>query len=307
MRGAALAALLVASALVPSLAGQTRWRYEQPAGTPHTVPFANRLLTESSGVAVSRAQPGVLWTLNDSGNDPLLFATDTLGRDLGTFRVTGARNEDWEAIRVARCGPRTCLYIGDIGDNAERRHDIVIYRVPEPMVSRAGGSRPGGAPASRPTVRAAALRVRYPDGPHDAESLLVTPAGDLLLLTKSGRAIRLYRVPASAWGAGRTVVADSLGVIPIVPETASLRLVTDAALAPDGVRVAVRTYREIFFLRLRDDHLEPGEPARACDTFGVQLQGEGVDWLDQHTLVLTSENAFIQHGSVAVISCPAIQ
>lgn len=307
MTGAALAALLAGSVFAPSLAGQTTWRHEQPAGTPHTVSFANRLLTESSGVAVSRAQPGILWTLNDSGNDPLLFATDTLGRDRGTFRVTGARNEDWEAIRIARCGPRTCLYIGDIGDNAERRPDVLIYRVPEPMVARGGGPGAGVVPAMRPTSRVTELRVRYPDGPHDAESLIVTPAGDLLLLTKSGRAIQVYRVPASAWGAGRTVVADSLGAIPIVPETASLRLVTDAALAPDGVRVAVRTYREIFFLRLSDGHLEPDNPPRACDTFGIQLQGEGVDWLDRHTLVLTSENAFIQHGSVAVISCPAIQ
>jgi hypothetical protein len=32
-----------------------------------------------------------------------------------------------------------------------------------------------------------------------------------------------------------------------------------------------------------------------------------VDWLDQHTLVLTSEDAFIQGGSVAVITCPAIK
>jgi hypothetical protein len=306
MRGAALAALLLAPALMPSLAAQTRWQYEQPAGTPRTIPFANRLLTESSGVAVSRAQPGVLWTLNDSGNDPLLFATDTLGRDRGTFRVTGARNEDWEALRLARCGARMCIYIGDIGDNAERRHDVVIYRVPEPEVAHAG-ARSRATPSPRPTARATALRVRYSDGPHDAESLIVTPGGDLLLLTKSGRAIRLYRVPASAWGAGRTVIADSLGVVPIVPEAASLRLVTDAALAPDGRRVAVRTYREIFFLRLRGSHLEADNPPRACDTFGIQLQGEGVDWLDPHNLVLTSETAFIQRGSVAVISCPAIQ
>lgn len=309
MRGAALAALLlvaalplVAALLAPPLAGQIRWRYEEPAGTPHTIPFANRELKESSGVAVSRAQPGVLWSINDSGNDPVLFATDTLGQDRGTFTVAGATNEDWEAIRLAPCGTRACLYIGDIGDNEGNRHDIVIYRVPEPVAPRAAGGR---APP-RGTARATALRVRYPDGPHDAESLLVTPAGDLLILTKGGKAIRLYRVPASAWGARGTVIAESLGTVPIVPETASLRLVTDAALAPDGLRVAVRTYREIFFLRLTGRRLEPDDPPRACDTFGIQLQGEGVDWLDQHTLVLTSEAAFIQRGSVAVISCPAI-
>ena len=291
---AALAAQLVA---VP-LAAQTGWRYEAPAGTPHPVHFANPQLTESSGVAASRTQPGVLWTFNDSGNDPILFATDTLGRDLGTFRVTGAVNEDWEAIALGPCGSRQCLFVGDIGDNGERRPDVIVYRVPEPRLTR--GPR-------RATPPATALHVRYPDGPHDAESLILSRTGDLYIITKDGKHPLLYRIPASAWRGPRPVMADSLGPLPIETDLKSFRLVTDAALAPDGTRVAVRTYREIYFLRLVGRHLVPDDPPRACDTFGLQIQGEGVDWLDPHTLVLTSESAFIQGGSVAVITCPAIK
>jgi hypothetical protein len=33
-------------------------------------------LAESSGVAVSRTQPGVLWSHNDSGDGPTLYAID---------------------------------------------------------------------------------------------------------------------------------------------------------------------------------------------------------------------------------------
>ena len=293
---AALAAQLVA---VP-LAAQTGWRYEAPAGNPHTVPFANRQLTESSGVAASRTRPGLLWTFNDSGNDPILFATDTLGRDLGAFRVAGATNEDWEAMALGPCGTRQCLFVGDIGDNAERRRDVVIYRVPEPRLGGGGRTRRATAPAT-------ALHVRYPDGPHDAESLILSRAGDLFIITKDGKHPRLYRIPAAAWRTGRPTTADSLGPLPIETDMKSFRLVTDAALAPDGIRVAVRTYREIYFLRLAGRRLVPDDPPRACDTFGLQIQGEGIDWLDQHTLVLTSESAFIQGGSVAVITCPAIK
>ena len=296
-----LAAALAAQLVALPLAAQTSWSYEPPAGTPHTARFANPQLTESSGVAASRAHPGVLWTFNDSGNDPILFATDTLGRDLGAFRVTGATNEDWEAITLGRCGARQCLFVGDIGDNESRRPGVVIYRVPEPRLA-------GGARSRSVTAAATALHVRYPDGPHDAESLLFSRSGDLFIITKDGSHPRLYRIPAAAWTrTGRTVTADALGPLPIDTDMKSFRLVTDAALAPDGVRVAVRTYREIFFLRLTGGRLVPDDPPRACDTFGLQIQGEGVDWLDQHTLVLTSENAFIQGGSVAVITCPAIK
>src|SRR6266568_6264490 len=41
--------------------------------------FQSPRLVESSGVAVSRAYPGVLWTHNDSGDGPYLYATDLRG------------------------------------------------------------------------------------------------------------------------------------------------------------------------------------------------------------------------------------
>ena len=88
---------------------------------------------------------------------------------------------------------RPLLYVGDIGDNASRRASIDVYRVPEPRV---------GAAASAPAAR---LRLRYPDGAHDAEALLVDPLrGDLVIVTKVLGAARAYR--ASARLAGR--VAD---------------------------------------------------------------------------------------------------
>ncbi len=301
MRAAAAAALLAACLSVPSLPAQMPWQHEKPAGSPHAVAFANAELTESSGVAASRLQPGVLWTHNDSGNDPVIYATDTLGRDIGSFAVTGAINEDWEAISIGPCGTmrrESCLFIGDIGDNGSRRHDITIYRIPEPRVV------PGSA-RRRATARATALRARYPDGPRDAEAMFVSSAGNLYILNKGGGAIRLYGIPATSWRSRRPITLRALGRVPIVPESAALRLVTDASLSPDGVHVAVRTYREVFFLRLDRNRLIPGNPPRACDTFGIQLQGEGVAWLEADRLVLTAERAFVQPGSVAVVTCPA--
>jgi len=38
--------------------------------------FQSPRLIESSGVAVSHTYPGVLWTHNDSGDGPYLYATD---------------------------------------------------------------------------------------------------------------------------------------------------------------------------------------------------------------------------------------
>jgi hypothetical protein len=277
---------------------QSAWN-EVPAGEAHpSGSFQNPRLSESSGVAVSRKYRGVLWSLNDSGNPAWLFATDTLGRDRGTFAVTGATNVDWEAIAIAQCGSSDCLYIGDTGDNHERRPSVRLYRVREPVPNGGGGK-------ARPTAPAQRLELRYPDGPHDVEAIYVDQAGDSYLITKGGRAgVNLYRIPAAAWKAGNAM-AQPLGSLPIQTGWLGGMLVTDAALAPSGQRVAVRTYRTIFlFRRSPGGRLAPERGHPACSVAQLERQGEGAAWLDEHRLVLTSESTVGYPGTVALAQCP---
>jgi hypothetical protein len=295
-RGAGLVLALAALFVPLPTSAQSAWSVAPAVAHPTGI-FRNRLLQESSGVAPSRRHPGVLWTFNDSDNPPYLFATDTLGRDLGTFRVTGAENVDWEAMALARCGGSSCLYLADTGDNFERRSTVRLYRFPEP-------APPDNPVRLEATARAEAVEVRYPGGARDVEAMFVDANGDVYLISKGLLSpVRLYRVPASAWQTGR-VVADSLGSLPIDSGSDLGRLVTDAALAPDGVSVAVRTYREIYFFRLEDGRLHPASGSPACSLGGLEVQGEGVGWLDSETLVLTSERGYGPAGTVSLARCP---
>ena len=265
---------------------------QSPVQPRHTGTFRHPRLTESSGVAASRRQPGVLWTLNDSGNEPWIFATDTLGGDLGAFRVTGANDTDWEAIALGPCGRRQCLYIADTGDNGESRSEVRIYRVPEPALP----------PRSPATLLAEALELRYSDGPRDVEAAFVGGDGTVFLISKGrDRTARAYRVPPRAWSERGTVVAEALGGLPI--DTGGLgNLVTDAALSPAGDRVVIRTYLAVFLFALtrRNSLLPLGV---ACDASGLQVQGEGISWLDQRLMVLTSEGGFGTPGTIVVLGC----
>src|ERR1700690_4315423 len=88
------------------------------------------LLTEASGIAASRNNPGVLWTENDSGNAAVVYAIDSQGRNLGTYALPG--NTDNEDIGIGP-GPVTnvsYLYVTDIGDNNSDRANIAIYQSP---------------------------------------------------------------------------------------------------------------------------------------------------------------------------------
>src|SRR5689334_11793515 len=88
----------------------------------------NDAINESSGLVASHTSPGAYWTHNDSGDGPFIYAIDTRGESLGTFRVTGATNRDWEDI-ASGPGPqpnRWYLYIGDTGDNDRVRDEVVV-------------------------------------------------------------------------------------------------------------------------------------------------------------------------------------
>jgi hypothetical protein len=275
-------------------AGQRPWNVRNALEARRTGSFADRRLDESSGVAVSRRNPGVLWSHND-GPRPALYATDTLGAALGAVRIRGVV-DDWEDVALGPCGKETCLYLADTGDNRERRGWVKLLRIREPTLAEA---RRGSS------VAAEGVRFRYPDGAHDVEAMWVDPNGDAQLVTKgrSGEA-RQFRVPAAAWRTGKAV-AERLGALPIDVSRRLDGYITGAGLSPDGRLVALRTYRFVyFFQRGARGELQVPADAVVCALGGVDVQGEGVAWLDAERLVLTSERAVRPSGTVSIIRCP---
>lgn len=274
----------------------------QSAATQRTGEIRSPRIVESSGVAVSRAHPGVLWTHNDSGDRPFLYATDLQGRDRGALLVPGAGALDWEDLARGPCPTRqgTCLFIGDVGDNFETRPSVTVYAVPEP-------DPPAGPADTLRTTRApAVLRLRYADGAHDVEGMYVAPRDGALFLVSKGRSgtIRLYRVDRAAWGGDTLVTATGVQELPIRPHGGNGRLVTGAAIRQDGRLVAVRTAVDIYFFTpgVRGRLGPAGRPP--CRIGGDEYQGEAVDFLDDTTLVLTSEGGRGQPGTIHTIRCP---
>lgn len=260
--------------------------------------FENRRVTESSGVAVSRARADVLWTANDSGDGPYLYATTTAGDDLGTAHVAGAVALDWEDLDSGPCPlePGWCVFIGDTGDNLEVRPSVTIYAAPEPGI-------PSHPRDTVETAPAAALRVRYPDGPHDVEALFVTAEGVVHLVTKGrGGTVMVFRVPRRGWQTSGVVTAEFVQQLPIADVGRRGRWATGAAVSPSGRSVVVRTYGEIFrFVWTSDQQLASAGPP--CGIRGLEPQGEAIAFFGEERLVLTSEAGRTSPGSIHLVSC----
>jgi hypothetical protein len=278
----------------------------QAATVVQTGRFASRRVVESSGVAVSRAHPGVLWTHNDSGDGPYLYATDLRGTDRGFLLVPGAAAIDWEDMALGPCPTRagSCVYLADTGDNLEMRPWVTVYAVPEPDPPTGPGD------TLRTTAAPAILQLRYPDGSHDVEAIFVAPQGGALYLVSKGRSgsIAVYSVGRALWSArpDNVVTAERVQVLDIRPDAGAGRWVTGAAIRPDGRLVAIRTYGEVFFFHPGvGGRLTPaGE--RSCDIGRLDEPGggEAIDFLDDDGVVVTSEALPRRTGTIHRVVCP---
>lgn len=278
----------------------------QTATLVQTGAFASPRLRESSGVAVSRAHAGVLWSHNDSGDGPYLYATDLQGRDRGFLLIPGVDAIDWEDMALGPCPTRagSCIYIADTGDNLEGRPSVRVYAVPEPDPPTAPGD------TLRTTAAPAVLQFRYPDGSHDVEAIFVSPRDSALYLVTKGRSgsIGVYRVARAEWSvpAAAVVRATRLQVLDIRPDPGAGRWVTGAAVRSDGRLVAIRTYGEIYLFHPGvGGRLTPARE-RACALGGINEPGggEAIAFLDGATLVVTSEAGRGRAGTIHTLACP---
>jgi hypothetical protein len=246
-------------------------------------------IIESSGIAVSKCQPDVFWTHNDSGDGPFIFAIDPKGSNLGTWKVQGAENIDWEDIAEFKNASGQCfIYIGEIGDNNRKRAEHGVYRVKEPVVSSDAAKSDIKSPLE--TEPADSVKFTYPDGIFNAETLMVQPmTGDIYVLTKrhdspSG----VYKIKPQF---GSTVTAEKIAEIkvPSIPNG----FLTGGDIAPDGKHAVVCDYQAGYELALpagdpNFDDIWKQEP-KTID-LGDRKQGEAIGYgTDGNTLFATSE------------------
>jgi hypothetical protein len=243
-------------------------------------------LKSLSGIAVSRRNPGVLYVHND-GPQAVYFAINETGALLATFGVTGATVRDVEDIAVGPCPTGNCVYLADIGDNREPRPDYTILRMPEPPVDP-------NVPPAPTALTAERLLFRYPDGGHNAESLLVEPrTAALYVITKvdAGQRSAVYRLPA-AFGATSAAVATK--VTDLAVSDATSHPATGADAHPCGAGFLLRTKDTLFEFRI--PVTAPFEEAFQATPVAVPIakeeQGEAVAYSpDGRAYYMTSEGS----------------
>ncbi|HKF89678.1 MAG TPA: hypothetical protein VKB85_16590 [Propionibacteriaceae bacterium] len=205
----AIAAALLLAGLLPSTAFAQNVAFTVKDG---------RILS-SSGLARD-VNAGLYWTANETGDRGVVYGLTTTGAVRGTLNYR-AKPVDVEGLAVVN----DTLYVGDIGDRTRTRGLITVYRFDNP---RATGL----------TVTYRSYDFAFRDGPKDAETLLVTESGRILLVT-AGKNAAIYAGPRQP----SRQVLNRLTKVADAPDD-----ITDGAFLPGGKKIALRSNRTVYIL-----------------------------------------------------------
>ncbi|MGW1998375.1 hypothetical protein [Embleya sp. NPDC001921] len=244
MRG--LGALTAAVALVVAVPASAA------ADSDVLLTIKDERVTESSGLVASAQHPDVYWTHNDSSDAPRIYAIGKDGATKATITLSGVDARDWEAITVGKDDAgKPALFVGDIGDNLHGKWpEVWIYRFAEP------------ATLADATVKPTKFRVKYDNGPRDAEALLLDPRTNKLYIASKEAEGGLYEQPEQL---------SATGINTFKRIAAGGSTVTDGAFAPDGSRFVLRGYFSATVFAA------PGKELAGVSV-PIQRQGESVAW-----------------------------
>jgi hypothetical protein len=210
-------------------------------------------ISEASGLAASRRNPGIWWVHNDGPNSaqPVpasVYALDNKGKITATLDLTGATNVDWEDLDAVTIGATSYLWVADVGDNGKVRPNVQLYRIAEPLLTTNGE-----VIAVAPDV----VTLSYPGGAqYNVETTFVDPTnGDLYLVTKEAPAL-VFKAAAAALQPGATVTLGApIATIDTVDHNnRPAAKATGGDMSADGSVLAIKTLDRTFVW-----HRSPGQ------------------------------------------------
>lgn len=247
----------------------------------------NSALSEASGLAASRVNPGYFWSHNDSGNPNVLYYFDDTGKGLREFELVGTQNRDWEDMAiVGESDGSATVYVADFGDNNAAYTDYTIYWFREPVVNARTLSKISNVNS---------IKFKLPDGARDMECLLIDQkTKDIFIVSKRENNKRLYKISASNVVPSARVQAEFVQElsfsIPIIadPRVVSVNFISGGAISADNSEILIKNYFEMHYWKLSSGESIPSALKRPpikvtyaginSDGTGQEIQGEAVSF-----------------------------
>lgn len=210
----------------------------------------SRTLDEISGIAASSINKDIYYVHNDSGDTSRFFAITPNGKLKSTIYFKGDPDDvtgvdDFEDIAVGP-GPvpgKSYVYAGDIGDNYSKRTLVAIFRIEE--------SRKW-ATDSVVHAKSVPLHLIYPDGPKDAETLMIDPVGKLLyIISKRHDTVGVYSAPLNYKPNDTLIMTKRCKLF--FDGLKPFKWITGGDISKDGQQILVKSYSKVYYWKRKDN------------------------------------------------------
>lgn len=253
---------------------------------PYSVISDTDVVNENSALALSNKYK-ILWTLNDSGADAIIYPIDFNGKIIKPswvkkyhgIKIKDAVNIDWEALTI---DDEDNILISDIGNNYNYRKDLAIYKIAEPNPY-----------LTNETTIIAKYIVRYPDQKdfppdennfnYDAEAMVYYDGKIFIIAkTRSTTKANIYVFEnLKPW---------EINIGKIYKSFDFKSMVTDADISPDKKYLLVLTYNYIWLFEIKNNELISDKYYYKEISLG---QCEGVSFVNKDEFVVSNEEGYL--------------
>ncbi|GLB51444.1 hypothetical protein NBRC110019_04830 [Neptunitalea chrysea] len=260
-----------------------------------TLTKLSKKLKENSGLAITKSEN--LWFIEDSGNKNNIYKVANDGDIKTSIEITNAQNVDWEELTSDNKGN---IYIGDFGNNANKRDNLAIYII----------SNPDDIKSDK--TKAQKITFHYEDQQdfppkkdelfYDCEAFFYLN-NNLYLFTKDRShpyqgMCNMYRIPAQP-GDYEAKLIDSYHF----GDTYTIGSITAADISPDKSTIALLTHKHVYlFSNYSGNNFFSGKLTTI--NMNNNSQKESIAFKDQHTLLISDEASKKKHPKLYELKIP---
>jgi hypothetical protein len=251
----------------------------------------DKVMDEISGIAASTLWKNIYYVHNDSGDTSRFFAINPDGKIKRTIyfkgdpkEILGVRDCEDIAVGIGPVKGKSYIYMGDIGDNGAERKYITVYRIEERKEWKDS------------TIHADAVPVhfKYPDGPRDAETLMIDPIERLIyIVSKRTDSVNVYTSPLDFKPNDTLMLTRRCKLY--FAGFRPLKWITAGDISRDGQQILLKNYEKVYYWKRSNN--EPiwqtmlKKPVELPYQF--EKQGEAIGFtLDGKGYYTTSEGVF---------------
>lgn len=228
----------------------------------------NKPLREISGIVCGIKNNNWVYVHEDSGNDNEIYIYSKNGRYQGYINLFGIKNNDWEDIAIGP-GPiegEIYIYIADFGDNNAVRKNINILRFIEPDLSTLDSN------FKHEVYEYDIIEFEYPDGPRDAEALMINPKNkDLIIVTKREANCHVYSLTYPQ-EVQKKNIAKFHGKLPF-------KRILSGDINRNGTQILLKDEGAIYLWNIKNNPIETlfkQIPKKV--SYSPEVQGEAISW-----------------------------